>query len=97
MRMNEQEMAKQKNMTAAVREFSRIPPNLNLFSNIVKLQYAKCVHKICLYSEMLYFFLPSFRCSNDSVELDHLDVEDHVEHLKVDEFNIVRIIYVVKT
>ena len=46
---------------------------------------------------MLYFFLPSFRCSNDSVELDHLDVEDHIEHLKVDEFNIVRIIYVVKT
>ena len=43
MRMNEQEMAKQKNMTAAVREFSRIPPNLNLFSNIVKLQYANFV------------------------------------------------------
>ena len=38
MRMNEQEMAKQKNMTAAVREFSRIPPNLNLFSNMVKLK-----------------------------------------------------------
>ena len=38
MRMKEQEIAKQKNITAAVKEFSRIPPNLNLLSNMVKLE-----------------------------------------------------------
>ena len=35
-KMNEHEMAKQKNMMAAVRELSRKVPNLNLFSNMVK-------------------------------------------------------------
>ena len=35
-KMKEHEMAKQKNMTAAVKELSRIPPNLNLLSNMVK-------------------------------------------------------------
>lgn len=36
MSTKEQEIAKQKNMTAAVNEFSLMPPNLNLFSNMVK-------------------------------------------------------------
>ena len=38
MRMKEHEMAKQKNMMAAVREFSLMAPNLNLFRTIVMLE-----------------------------------------------------------
>ena len=41
MSMKEHEMAKQKNMTAAVMELSRMPPNLNLFSSMVKLENLK--------------------------------------------------------